>query len=77
MGAYSWCAGNDFKKFLSICTGIQHTVSQRASKLKAHIQRLPGRAFVQPGKIETDANERAVIEKSKLLFRLHHLRFFP
>ena len=77
MGAYSWCAGNDFKKFLSICTGTQHTVLQRASKLKAHIQRLPGRAFVQPGKIEADANERAVIERSKLLFRLHHLRFFP
>ena len=33
--------------------------------------------FVQPGKIEIDANERAVIEKRMLLFRLHHLRFFP
>ena len=56
------------KKFLSICTGIQHTVLQRASKLKAHIQRLPGRAFVQPGKIEIDANERAVIKEFKAAF---------
>ena len=33
--------------------------------------------FVQPGKIEIDANEMAVLEMPKLLFRLHHLRFFP
>ena len=77
MGAYSWCAGNDFKKFLSICTGIQHTVLQRASKLKAHIQRLPGRALFNQEKSKLMQTKGQLSKSSRLPFRLHHLRFFP
>ncbi|MDF2871786.1 MAG: hypothetical protein K0R05_3361, partial [Anaerocolumna sp.] len=29
------------------------------------------------GQIENDVNERAVTGKRKLLFRLHHHRFYP
>jgi hypothetical protein len=42
--------------------------AKRAQELKTHICWLPVTRFVQPGKIEIDANERAVIKEFMAAF---------
>ena len=46
-----------------MCT--RYPITNRVSKLKVHIELT---RFVQPEKIEIDANERAVSEKSQYCF---------
>ena len=48
---------------ISICT--RYPIINRVSELKVHIELT---RFVQPEKIEIDANERAVNEKSQYCF---------
>ena len=49
----------------------------KSERLNVHIQRLPGRALFNQEKSKLMQTKGQLLEKPRLLFRLHHLRFFP
>ncbi|XCP86512.1 hypothetical protein ABXS75_06875 [Roseburia hominis] len=68
MEAYSWCSGNDFKGiFLHLHRHAIYCFAKSVRIESPYIAAARMR-FVQPGKIEIDANERAVIKEFKAAF---------
>ena len=68
MEAYSWCAGNDFKKISLHLNRYPTCCFAKSVKIESPYTAAAKTRFVQPGKIETDANERAVIKEFKAAF---------
>jgi len=68
MEAFSWCIGNDFKR---ISTHLHRYATYRFAKsvrIENPYTAAARTRFVQPGKIEIDANERVVIGSAKAAF---------
>ncbi len=68
MEAYSWCAGNDFKKISLHLHRYPTCCFAKSVKIESPYTAAAKTRFVQPGKIEIDANERAVIKEFKAAF---------
>ena len=67
MEAYSWCIGND-PKGISIHLH-RYAIYHSAKSVRIESPYTAARThFVQPGKIEIDANERVVIGSAKTAF---------
>ena len=68
MEAYSWCAGNDFKKISLHLNRYPTCCFAKSVKIESPYTAAAKTRFVQPGKIEIDANERAVHWNAKTAF---------
>lgn len=68
MEAYSWCTGNDLKGISIHLHRYATYHSAKSVRIESPYTAVARTRFVQPGKIEIDANERVVIGSAKAAF---------